>query len=219
MGLRQFYPEFQIPDRLYKVWCFLCWDLILLWFNISLLCLYSLFLECQCIPSGFACWKYRTCFLFVHDPQLRNNLSFSRHFALVGRNSAGDIKAYGDFWNRSEWFSLYYKLAMGAEAKEQFGCHYWYFWLSTWPKPLIWILEQEDTPLTCVSPSAASLYKDMEEGNICSLPAYCHLASKSTPSLALKPTCSGSQCILKISWDICSHGLSNCWILGLSIHS
>ncbi|XP_005366687.1 trafficking protein particle complex subunit 13 [Microtus ochrogaster] len=42
----------------------------------------------------------------------------------------------------------------------------------------------QDSPLTWATPSAGSLCKDLEEGNICSLTACPRLASKSIPSLA-----------------------------------
>jgi hypothetical protein len=46
-----------------------------------------------------------------------------------------------------------------------------------------------------------------------------HLASTSIPSLALEPTSSGVQCLLKTWQDILPCGLRNYWILGLYIHS
>lgn len=49
------------------------------------------------------------------------------------------------------------------------------------------------------TPSAGSLYKDMLEGRICSLPASPHLASKSIPSLALQFTSLGFQFVLETS--------------------
>lgn len=65
-------------------------------------------------------------------------------------------------------------------------------------KPLTWILKWEDMPLIWTTPSAGSLYKGMEEGSCCSLPAFPHLASTFISSLALAST-SGFQCIQQTS--------------------
>ena len=62
---------------------------------------------------------------------------------------------------------------------------------------LILILRWEDTPLIWATPSAESLYKDIEEGCFCSLPTCPYLASTSIPSLALEPTSLGFQHIQK----------------------
>lgn len=85
--------------------------------------------------------------------------------------------------------------------------------------PFIWILKQEDAPLLWATPSPGSLYKGMKEGNFHSLTACSCLANKSIPSPALEPASSGLQCLLKTSWDIQTHELSNYWILGLFGHS
>lgn len=53
-------------------------------------------------------------------------------------------------------------------------------------RPLIWIWGQEDTPLIWDTPSAGSLYKDMEDGSFCcSLFAYPCCLIKFIPPLAL----------------------------------
>ena len=52
--------------------------------------------------------------------------------------------------------------------------------------PLIQIVRQEDTPLIWVTPSVVSLYKEMEDGNFCSLHSCPHPASTSVPSMVLE---------------------------------
>jgi len=56
----------------------------------------------------------------------------------------------------------------------------------------------------------------MERGDSALCP---HLASKSIPSLALEPSSSGLQHLLKTSGDSQTCGLSNYWILGRFVHS
>lgn len=51
--------------------------------------------------------------------------------------------------------------------------------------------------LIWVTSSVESLYKNMEEGGFCFLPACPHLASKSIPLLSLAPTSLGFQQLLK----------------------
>lgn len=72
--------------------------------------------------------------------------------------------------------------------------------------------------LISATPSAGSLYKDLEGGRFCSLPVWSHLAIKSIPSLTLESPL-GFQNILNTHYDILPCGLSNYWILGLSVHS
>jgi hypothetical protein len=67
---------------------------------------------------------------------------------------------------------------------------------------LTWILRREGTLLIWAMPSAGSLYKDIEEGSFCSLPACPCLDSTSIPSQALEPSSSGCQHTQKTSRDV-----------------
>ena len=76
--------------------------------------------------------------------------------------------------------------------------------LNFWGKKTYLLFRNETgrhMPLIWTTPSAERLYKLMEEGRFCLLPAYPHLASIYIPSLALKPTSSGFWHVQKTSWD------------------